>query len=215
MIPIRTSAIILGLLFATHAKAAMVEFDLSAVSIAPLTGIGTPNPLGFTATASFTLDSSAFALGSPYYRSSITLSNGTIETVILASALLSFSADLTTPVGFRHFGLSDVDTACSGLPGTPCFDMVFDKFPSEQIAFATAQDGFTNPGNPSGFVNIYAGGSTFHDGPVRVDYAGTWTGNAGAPISYIGSGLPGGLLLIGGLIFWARWRRRSPRSGST
>jgi hypothetical protein len=215
MIRIRKLAFILGLLlFAPRAEATVLEFDFSGVSVNPLTGFGTPNPLGYTATASFTLDSSDFTPGSPFIYTQGVSKTGITVTDIYTSALTSFSAGLATPLGNRQFSLSDVQTGCfSPVPGSvDCWTMIFETLPSGQLVFINTQDGFTNSGNPLGFVNIYGGGLTFHGGAVRVDYSGTWTKNAGqnggvaAPLSDVGTGLPS-LLLVGGPIFWGRRRQ--------
>jgi hypothetical protein len=205
MIQIRKLAIVLGLLLiAPRAEASVLEFDFSGTSVDDNYGSTT----GYTATASFTLNSSAFT--NPYY--SQVDSIGITEVAILSSALTSFSASLTTPLGDRQFGLSDVDTSCSGLPATPCFDVFFDILASGQIIFEGSQDGFTSPGNPSGFVVLEPPGLVLHDGAVRTDYSGTWTQNTsvGAPLSDIGTGLPA-MLFVGGPMLW-RWRRRWPIS---
>jgi hypothetical protein len=201
------------LLFAPRAEATVLEFDFSGVSVNPLTGNLGPNPLGYTATASFTLDSSAF--NNPYITS--VGPTGIREDIILTSALTSFSATLTTPLGNRQFSLSDVNTGCFSVLGDiHCWDMDFEISPSGQIVFGTGYDGFTYSGNPLGFVNPYFGGLTFHGGPVRVDYSGTWTtaqnGGVAAPLSDVGTGLPS-LLLVGGLILWGR--RRQLRTHAT
>jgi hypothetical protein len=207
MIKIRSLAIILGLLaIAPRAEAAVLDFDFSGVSVIPLTGFGTPNPLGYTATVSFTLDSSDFTNGSPFIFAQGMSPTGITVTNIYTSALTSFSASLTTPLGNRQFSLSDVRTVCSPPASLNC-TMIFLTYPSGQIAFQNGFDGFTNSGNPLGFVNPYAGGLTFHSGPFEVDYSGSWTtaqlGGVGAPLSDIGTGLPS-LLLLGGLLIWGR-----------
>ena len=212
MIKIRSLAIILGLLtLSARAEAAVLEFDFLGVSVNPLTGYGTPNPLGYTATVSFTLDSSDFSNGSPFIFAQGTTPTGITGSNIYTSALTSFSASLSTPLGNRQFSLSDVRTVCSPQASLEC-TMVFFTYPSGQIVFQTAFDGFTNSGNPLGFANIYSGGLTFHGGAVEVDYSGAWTentaqnGGVAAPVSEVGTGLLS-LLLVSGLMFWGRRRR--------
>ena len=90
MIPIRKLAFILGLLLvAPRADATVLEFDLSAVSVNDTYG----STVGYTAMVSFTLNSSAFSSGQVFNNS-----NGSIDYVVNASGLTSFSANLTTPL---------------------------------------------------------------------------------------------------------------------
>jgi len=209
MMPARTFAVIFGLLvIAPRANASTVEFDLSAVSVAG----SAANPLGYTATVSFTLDSSAFA--DPYQ--TYLNPDGTQEIAILSSSLTSFSADLTTPVGDQYFNLSQVRTGCGGAM-QPCWDMFFDESASGIFSFDFAQDGFA--ANSSGILNInYGWSAAFHDVDLFIYYSGTWStwSASGAPLSDVGTGLPSALLLVGGLIIWA-WRRRADpeRAGSS
>jgi hypothetical protein len=141
MIPIRKLAFILGLLvIAPRAEAAVLEFDLSAVSVASGPSGVQAGPFGYTATVSFTLDSSAFTSGQVFNNS-----NGSADYVVNASVLTSFSAHLTTPLGDRYFGLSDVHTntgPCRDFE--PCWTMDFyQATPTSPIIFSFAQDGFT------------------------------------------------------------------------
>jgi hypothetical protein len=206
MIPIRKLAFILGLLLiAPRAEAEVLQFNYSGKSVNDQQGSTT----GYTATASLSIDSSAFI----YTTYSIGIgANGTLgtEIVALAAALTSFSASLTTPLGNRQFGLSDVVNA------DPSDFVYFDLLPSGQIIFVGHITAFTNPFNPIGFLNLgdnsvfnYASNPTANH--VNVHYSGNWStpqisGGFGAPLSDIGTGLPA-LLFIGGLLLW-RWRRQ-------